>query len=47
VKQALTSEFKIDGDRIQTDGMGETKPVADNNTSEGKAQNRRVEFVKL
>jgi len=47
VKQALASEFKIDGDRIQTDGMGETKPVADNNTSEGKAQNRRVEFVKL
>jgi OOP family OmpA-OmpF porin len=47
VKQALTSEFKIDDSRIQTDGMGEAKPIADNNTAEGKAQNRRVEFVKL
>ena len=47
VKQALVSEFKIDGDRLQTDGAGESKPVGENNTSEGKAQNRRVEFVKL
>jgi outer membrane protein OmpA-like peptidoglycan-associated protein len=47
VKQALVSEFNIDGDRLQTDGAGESKPVADNNTPEGKAQNRRVEFVKL
>ena len=47
VKQALVSEFSIDGDRIQTDGAGETKPVVENNTPENKAQNRRVEFVKL
>ncbi len=47
VKQALISEFSLDGDRIQTDGAGESKPVSDNNTPEGKAQNRRVEFVKL
>lgn len=47
VKAALSSEFGIDAARMQTDGMGETKPVADNAKPEGKAQNRRVEFVKL
>ena len=47
VKSVLTSEFGIDEDRMQTDGMGETKPLAENKTSEGKAQNRRVEFIKL
>ena len=47
VKTALSKEFNIDESRLDTDGMGETKPVADNNTPEGKASNRRVEFVKM
>ena len=47
VRIALTTEFGIDGSRFETDGMGETNPVGDNKTMEGKAQNRRVEFVKL
>jgi OOP family OmpA-OmpF porin len=47
VKDMLVSEFSIDGGRIETEGKGETEPIADNKTKEGKAQNRRVEFVKL
>jgi len=47
VKNLLEAEFKIDASRLQTDGLGESKPVADNTTKEGKLQNRRVEFIKL
>lgn len=47
VKQALTTQFGIDATRMETDGKGETQPVTSNNTSEGKAKNRRVEFTKL
>ncbi|HYO23000.1 MAG TPA: OmpA family protein, partial [Flavisolibacter sp.] len=47
VKKALEAEFKIAADRLRTAGKGESEPVADNKTGEGKAQNRRVEFTKL
>jgi OOP family OmpA-OmpF porin len=47
VKQLLLSEFSIDASRLETEGKGETQPVADNKTREGKVQNRRVEFIKL
>ena len=46
VKTALI-DLGIEGNRFQTKGMGETVPVAENTTPEGKANNRRVEFVKL
>ena len=47
VKNALITIYKISSDRLQTDGKGERIPVGDNNTSDGKAQNRRVEFIKM
>jgi len=47
VKVALVSKMGIKPERIETDGKGQTKPVADNKTKDGKAQNRRVEFIKL
>ena len=46
VKAALASEFGIDAGRLDTDGKGETQPAAPNTSPEGKANNRRVEFVK-
>ena len=47
VKEMLITEFGTDASRIETDGQGETQPVGDNKTSEGKTQNRRVEFIKI
>lgn len=35
----------IDPERIQAEGKGMLEPVADNDTEEGRAQNRRVEFT--
>ena len=46
VKDALI-ELGIEGTRLQHKGLGETAPVAGNESPEGKANNRRVEFVKI
>ena len=47
VKDMLTNEFGIDESRMETEGKGETQPAVPNATTEGKAQNRRVEFIRL
>ena len=41
------TELGIAADRLTSKGHGESKPMAGNDTPEGKAQNRRVEFVKF
>ena len=47
VKNALMNEFQISSARMETDGKGESMPVGKNDAPEGKAQNRRVEFMKI
>jgi outer membrane protein OmpA-like peptidoglycan-associated protein len=43
VKAYLVSKG-IDGSRIETAGFGDTRPVESNQTEEGRAANRRIEF---
>ncbi len=47
VKAALATQYGIDEARISTKGFGDTKPAVPNATATGRAQNRRVEVVKL
>ena len=43
----LLNSYQVKDDRMFTWGMGERAPVAANDTEEGRARNRRVEFVIL
>src|SRR5436190_9858872 len=47
VKESLAKEFGIDASRMETDGKGESEPIDKNDTPAGKANNRRVEFIKI
>jgi outer membrane protein OmpA-like peptidoglycan-associated protein len=47
VKSELAKTFGVNADRLVTDGMGESQPVAPNDTPSNKAMNRRVEFIKM
>lgn len=42
---AYLADNGIDANRLRTDGFGETLPLADNATAEGRASNRRIEFA--
>ena len=46
VKNTLVS-MGIAADRLSSKGLGESMPMDDNNVPEGRANNRRVEFVKI
>jgi outer membrane protein OmpA-like peptidoglycan-associated protein len=46
VRDYLVSQG-IDPERLVAAGYGENRPIADNNTEEGRAQNRRIEFTLL
>ena len=35
----------VDGSRLEAKGFGESKPISNNDTPEGKEKNRRVEFL--
>jgi outer membrane protein OmpA-like peptidoglycan-associated protein len=47
VRQYLVTRYQISDDRLQAEGHGESTPIDANTTPEGKANNRRVEFVKI
>jgi OOP family OmpA-OmpF porin len=47
VKNELVAKFGVDAGRLETDGKGESEPVAGNDSAVNKAKNRRVEFIKL
>jgi outer membrane protein OmpA-like peptidoglycan-associated protein len=45
VMNYLTAKAGIDRKMLKAKGYGETKPIATNDTEEGREQNRRVEFT--
>lgn len=47
VKTWLVNHKSITGDRLEVQGLGASRPVADNATAEGRQENRRVELHRL
>jgi chemotaxis protein MotB len=45
VLRFLQDEAGVDGTRLSAVGYGEFRPIADNKTPEGRAENRRIEIV--
>jgi len=47
VKNFLVSQYQIDSNRLIVIGYGERVPIASNDTNEGRAKNRRIEFIRI
>jgi OOP family OmpA-OmpF porin len=45
VRQALIDDYGVKADKLKARGYGESRPVASNDTKEGRYQNRRVELI--
>lgn len=43
VRDVLVNQYGVGGDRVNAAGYGESRPVADNASADGRAVNRRVE----
>jgi OmpA-OmpF porin, OOP family len=46
VQSVLVTQFSIAASRLSANGFGVSKPIGSNATPEGRAENRRIEFVK-
>lgn len=44
VRAYIAAKHKVSLDKLTTDGMGESQPIADNGNFQGRKKNRRVEF---
>jgi OOP family OmpA-OmpF porin len=47
VRRTLVEKYNLDAGRIETEGFGEARPVADNSTPDGRLRNRRVVITVL
>jgi len=47
VMDILIEKYKIDQNRLTSEGVGETMPISSNDTESGQALNRRIEFIYL
>ena len=45
LRQYLVSNFGVNAERVTSIGYGETRPVANNETADGRARNRRIDLI--